>query len=88
MASKDFVSYHISLTLVSATNPTTVLYGDVVPITEEDLKLGIPARVTGRVNMALADLLQSLTAKIRREREAQQPQPGSIETVNLQEGVN
>lgn len=86
MASKT--QYHIHLSLFSVERPGDAMFSDCVGITDEDLKLGIPARVTGKVNMVLTDLLQSLTTKIRREREAQQPKPGSIETVDLQEGSN
>jgi hypothetical protein len=49
-----------------------------VPITEEDLKLGIPARVYGAVNKRLADGLEQVALIERRKRDAP-------ETVDLQE---
>jgi hypothetical protein len=82
MADRQIAPYHIRLT-VECLDPSRTIHGHplfakVIDITEDDLKLGIPAAIYGHVNKALADGIEQIALIERRKRAAP-------ETVDLQE---
>jgi hypothetical protein len=76
MASRKSAPYRISMLIQSRTD--VPIHVASIDITEDDLRLGIPSRIYGDVNKALAEGVEQITLIERRKRAAP-------ETVDLQE---